>query len=42
MQRLSKSELWIIENSQIVKTYETDVNPHEKLTSYSPINRIDR
>ena len=24
----------IIENSQIVKTYETDVNPHEKLTSH--------
>ena len=32
----------IIENSQIVKTYETDVNPREKLTSYSLINRIDR
>ncbi|QNL43076.1 bifunctional DnaQ family exonuclease/ATP-dependent helicase [Streptococcus sp. NSJ-72] len=24
----------LIENSQIVKTYETDVNPHEKLTSH--------
>ncbi|MFR7397680.1 MAG: bifunctional DnaQ family exonuclease/ATP-dependent helicase [Streptococcus constellatus] len=24
----------IIENSHIVKTYETDVNPHEKLTSH--------